>query len=404
MSLPSFPMDRATDRPLDPPPAYAELRESAPLTRARLWNGDTPWLVFRLADQQAILTDRRFSADATRPGFPQQSAATAVMSRQMKDNRPFAIMDGAEHEHHRRMLVREFTHRRMQRMRPRVEQITTSLLDGIARTGPPVDLVRAYALALPSLTICELLGVPYRDHAFFQEQTTLLATGDTDRERAFAANRELARYMGELVAEKERSPGDDIVSRLISGQLHPGHLGRERLVSTCLLLLNAGYETTANMLSLGTLALLQHPAQARELRDADSPELVENAVEELLRYLSITHLGRRRVALEPVEIAGVTIAAGEGVILMPDAANRDASAFPDPDRLDVHRTEARRHIAFGHGAHQCLGQPLARLELQVGYRTLLRRLPTLRLAAPESRPAFRPDKLIYGLEELEVTW
>lgn len=404
MALPAFPMNRAANRPLDPPPAYTALRKAAPLTRARLWNGDTPWLVFRLADQRAILTDPRFSADPTRPGYPQQSAALAAVSRQLKDTRPFATMDGTEHDRHRRMLVREFTHRRMRLLRPRVEEIADSLLTALLDAGPPADLVRGYALPLPSLAICELLGVPYRDHAFFQEQTTLLVSGSTGREQALAANQELARYLSELVHEKERSPGDDIISRLIRDQVRPGHLGRERLVSTCLLLLNAGHETTANMLSLGTLALLQHPEQAAALRDADSAEVTENAVEELLRYLSITHSGRRRVALEPVEIAGVTIAEGEGVILMPDAANRDAAAFPDPDRLDVHRTEARRHIAFGHGAHQCLGQPLARLELQVGYRALLRRLPGLRLAAPGSRPAFRPDKLIYGLEELKVTW
>src|SRR6185312_4655338 len=237
---------------------------------------------------------------------------------------------------------------------------------------------QAFALPLPSLVICRLLGVPYQDHAFFQRNSgTLLQLSATDEERK-AARTALYGYLDELVGHKLAEPGDDLISHLAE-RIPAGELTREDVTQMAVLMLIAGHETTANMIALGTFALLQHPEQLARLRAVEDRAELAAAVEELLRYLSIVHTGRRRAVLEDIEIGGQTIRAGEGVILPNDLGNRDPAAFPDPDRLDLGRN-ARRHTAFGFGVHQCLGQPLARMELQVVYGTLYRRIPTLRLA------------------------
>jgi cytochrome P450 len=214
---------------------------------------------------------------------------------------------------------------------------------------------------------------------------------------------ELRDYLGELADRKRERPGDDVLSRLVVDREATGELSRGDLQSSALLLLVAGHETTANMIALGTLALLENPDQLALLRAADDPTVVAGAVEELLRYLNITHNGRRRVAIEDIEIAGRVIRAGDGVIIANDIGNRDPEAFAEPDLLDIRR-DARRHVAFGFGVHQCLGQPLARVELQVVYSTLYRRIPTLRLAADPASIAFKHEAAVYGVHELPVSW
>jgi cytochrome P450 len=229
--------------------------------------------------------------------------------------------------------------------------------------GPkPVDLVRAFALPVPSLVICELLGVPYTDHEFFQHNSKILINRDESPEATREAQERLIDLSGPAGCRKTCQPADDLLSRLATEQVKAGELTRHDVAVMGILLLIAGHETTANMIALGTLALLEHPDQLAALRDTDNPNLIAGAVEELLRYLHITHSGRRRVAVADIEIDGQLIRAGDGVIFANDVANRDEEAFADPDRLDVHR-DARRHVAFGFGVHQCLGQPLARVEL-----------------------------------------
>ncbi|SCE19344.1 Cytochrome P450, partial [Streptomyces sp. BpilaLS-43] len=250
--------------------------------------------------------------------------------------------------------------------------------------------------------ISDLLGAPYEDHAFFQRNSGTLVSAVATGEERHAAHTALAEYLDDLVAQKTAEPADDLLSTL-GGQVRAGELTRREAATMGVLLLLGGHETTANMISLGTLLLLHHPDQLAAVRDAEDPQVVVGAVEELLRYLSIVHLGRRRTALEDIEIAGQTIAAGEGVILLGELANRDPQVFEDPDRLDITRN-ARRHQAFGAGAHHCVGQPLARLELQVVYPTLFRRIPTLRPAVPLEDTRFKYDTVIYGLHELPVTW
>ncbi|HEX4248052.1 MAG TPA: cytochrome P450 [Pseudonocardia sp.] len=385
--------------PFDPPAELGELRETAPITRVTLWDGSMPWLITRHEHVRAVLADRRFSADTTRPGFPVVSASTLARRRTAP---AFISMDDPDHARFRRMLIGEFTVRRIGTLRPRIERLVGELLDEMAAGPKPVDLVTAFALPVPSLVICELLGVPYADHDYFQEHSKALLDTRTDAAEAVRRTEELRDYLADLVAEREHTPAEDLLGHLATRYVLRGELTRDEAASMALLLLVAGHETTANMIGLGTLTLLHHPEQAAQLRDGE-PTLVNAAVEELLRLLSVTHTGRRRQATEDVELAGVTIRAGEGVIAAGDAANRDPTEFAHPDELDLHR-ESNHHVAFGFGVHQCLGQPLARLELQVAYPALLRRFPTLRVAAPLEQLAFRDEMVVYGVHALPVTW
>jgi cytochrome P450 len=287
-------------------------------------------------------------------------------------------------------------------MRPAVQKIVDDQVDALLAGPKPVDLVEAFALPVPSLVICELLGVPYADHDFFQENSKVIIRRDAKPEERAAGHQALVGYLDRLMGEKLERPADDLLSGLAT-RVGAGELTRLEAAQMGVLLLIAGHETTANMIALGTLALLEHPDQLALLRETDDPALVASAVEELLRYLNITHNGRRRLALEDIEVAGQVIRAGEGLIMANDIANRDPEVFPDGDRLDLNR-DARRHIAFGFGVHQCLGQPLARLELQVVYSTLYRRIPTLEPATDVERIPFKHDGSVYGVYELPVTW
>ncbi|SOD62197.1 Cytochrome P450 [Streptomyces zhaozhouensis] len=395
---PEFPMPRASGCPFDPPPPLRERQREGALTRVRLWDGSTPWLVTRYAEQRALMADARLSADITRPGYP---SGAPVPPR--GNSIGFILMDDPEHARLRRMVTAPFAVKRVNAMAPRIQRIVDELIDAMLAGPRPVDLVEAFALPVPSMVICELLGVPYADHAFFQENSKTIINREVTQEQRSAALGRLTDYLDGLLGEKLRAPQDDLLSGLAE-RVGGGELTRREAAQMGVLLLIAGHETTANMIALGTLALLRHPEQLAALRDTDDEKLVSGAVEELLRYLHITHSGRRRAVLEDIEIAGETLRAGEGVILANDIGNRDPSAFPgDPDTLDIRR-DARHHVAFGYGAHQCLGQPLARLELRIVYGTLYRRVPTLRLAAELEELPFKHDGSVYGVYELPVSW
>jgi cytochrome P450 len=396
---PEYPMPRAAGRPFDPPPAMRDLQAKTPLTRVRLWDGSTPWLVTRHAAQRTLLADPRISADMTHPHYPHLGPAGKELGNR---ERSFIGMDDPQHARLRRMLTAAFAIKRMEALRPTIQRIVDNLIDDMLAGPTPVDLVQAFALPVPSLVICELLGVPYADHEFFQANSGISLNRGSTPGQVRAAQQRLIDYLDRLLGEKLAHPGDDLLSQL-AGRVMGAELSRREAAAMGRLLLVAGHETTANMIALGTLALLEHPDQLAELRATDDPHLIARAVEELLRYLTIVHTGRRRVALEDIEIAGQTIRAGEGVILANEIANRDGSAFADRDRLDLQR-DARGHVAFGFGVHQCLGQPLARVELRIVYGTLYRRIPTLRLAADLDDIPFKHDGFIYGVYELPVTW
>ncbi|MET9819088.1 cytochrome P450 [Streptomyces sp. NPDC006355] len=393
--LPDFPGKRAVGCPFDPPQEYADWRAAEGLQRA-VTHGDTVWVVSRYADIRAALSDPRLSADDRRPGFPAASEAGDVPQG-------FPRMDDPEHARLRMMLTRDFTIKRVERMRPDVQKMADDFIDQMIAKGQSADLVRDYALPIPSLVISLMLGVPYSDHEFFQKHSSTLNDANSTEQEKLASKGALFRYLMELVGRKEREPGDDLISRLIAERVATGELTREQVAMNGLIILFAGHETTSNMIALSALALLEHPDQAARLRDTDDPAVVANAIEELLRYLTTPQDHVWRIATEDLTLGGQLIRAGEGISINLPAGNRDAAFIDRPDVLDVDRN-ARGHVAFGYGVHQCLGQPLARVELQVALPTLLRRLPGLRLAVPLEELRFRHDMVTYGLHELPVTW
>jgi cytochrome P450 len=405
--IPEYPMERAAKCPFNPPPKLQALQEETPITRVRLSDGSTPWLVTGYADQKAALADPRVSSDVTRKGYPSPRATDPYETDGEQPERKdpgigFILMDDPEHARLRRMVTAPFMIKRIEAMRPAVQQIADDLIDAMLAGPNPADLVEAFALPLPSLVISDLLGVPYADHDFFQENSKVIINTEVTEAQRNGAMGNLVGYLDNLVGEKMKSPGDDLLSSLV-GRVENGELTRIGAAQIGMLLLIAGHETTANMIALGTLALLEHPDQRKLLQETDDPKLVASAVEELLRYLHITHHGRRRAVLEDMEIGGQTVKAGEGLIMANDIGNRDPRVFADPDRLDLTR-EARNHVAFGFGVHQCLGQSLARMELQVVYGTLYKRIPTLALAADMAAIPFKHDASVYGVYELPVTW
>ncbi|GAA3146137.1 cytochrome P450 [Nonomuraea salmonea] len=306
-------------------------------------------------------------------------------------------MDAPEHTRYRKLLTGQFTVRRMKTLEPRIAEITRDCIDAMEAKGGPVDLVEEFALPIPSLVICELLGVPYDDREMFQTESKKLFDIEASADDAMAALGRVWAYLHGLIQQKRERPADDLLSGLLEG----GELNDDELTGVGVLLLIAGHETTANMLGLGTYALLTSPDQLAALRD--DPSLVDNAVEELLRHLTIIHLGPTRVARQDVEIDGVTIKAGETVTLHLPAANRDPERFPGGDHLDITRP-AGGHLTFGHGIHQCLGQQLARAEMRIAYPALLERLPGLRLAVTPEEVPMRSKMSIYGVHRLPVTW
>ncbi|MER7111344.1 cytochrome P450 [Streptomyces sp. NPDC000229] len=390
---PTLPTGRHTGCPFDPPAELTALSDK-PLRRMRYADGHIGWLVTGHAAARAVLADPRFSSryelmhpPIPMPGMPEQMPPAPTGD--------IIGLDAPEHTRYRRLLTGKFTVRRMRQLTQRVEQFTTECLDAMEHGGPTADLVQAFAQPVPALMICELLGVPYADRERFQTQVATLFDQTADAEAKGGAHMALLHYLNELVLAKRAEPTDDLLSDLTTSDLTD-----EELAGIGGLLLAAGLDTTSNMLGLGTFALLSNPDQLQALRD--DPALAEQTVEELLRYLSVAD-PLPRSALEDVEVEGRLVRAGETVTISVQAANRDPRKFPDPDRLDVHR-KATGHLAFGHGAHQCLGQQLARVEMTVAFPALLARFPTLRLAVPPQEVPLREHSNIYGVISLPVTW
>ena len=396
--LATFPTARDAECPFDPPAEYTELRAQEGTGSLACPVGVDARVVSRYADVRAMLVDPHLSSHA--------APSTHVVAGGLLD-RPVAPgsllnMDGPGHARLRRLLTPEFTVKRIQAMRPYIQGLVDDHLDAmLARTGP-VDLVHDFALPIPSLVICELLGVSYDDRDRFQEQTAVLIDTTSDPAASEQANQEIAQFMTQLVLAKQEQPTDDLLGRLIVRAREGGQeLSVEELVTLGVTLLIAGHETTANMIGLSTLALLRRPDQLAALR-AD-PALAGPAVDEMLRYLSIVQFGVLRQATDDLTIGDETINAGEWLVAALSAGNRDESVFPDPDRIDLGRG-ATAHLAFGYGIHQCLGQQLARVELQEVFARLHQRIPTLRLAVPFEDIEFKNDALVYGVRALPVTW
>jgi cytochrome P450 len=396
--LPSFPMSRGC--PLHPPSRYAELRAEAPVTEVLLPTGRTAWLITRHDYARQVLAHPNVSVDRGHPGYPALVPGLKRFAAQVKGF--LTWMDPPEHTEHRKLLVNEFTASKLQALRPEIQRIVDRSVDDMLAAGSPVDLVQSLSLPVPSLVICALLGVPYGDRELFQRRSSVLDDRNSTPEDKIGAFRDLRIFIGDLVVKKGSDPGDDLLSRLIKKYRDGGTYDHEVISGVATLLLTSGFETTANMISLGVLALLEHPDQLAEL--AGGAAVTPRAVDELLRFFSIAEISTSRVVLGDFEVGGVLLKEGDGVIVANAAANRDGRVFEDPDRLDVSREESRHHAAFGYGVHQCLGQNLARLELQVVYSTLFSRVPSLRLAVPFDDLQFKNDTNFYGVHELPVTW
>jgi cytochrome P450 len=388
-----LPLHVQRDR-FDPPAGISALRDEPGLERVTDSLGHPAWLVTRYDDAREVLGDAtRFSNErlpAVRmPGVdPEEMRAGQLLA-----------LDPPEHTRLRRMLTGEFTVRRIRRLQPRIREIVEDHLDAMEQAGPPADLVPDFALPIPSLVICELLGVPYDDREAFQSragQQIDLTLPLEERGRVAVESRA---YMGELVDRAFAEPGDDMLGMLV--REHGDDLTRTELVGVASLLLIAGHETTANMLAIGTLALLRHPEQAAVVRD--DPDAAAPAVEELMRFLSVVHTGVPRVATADTELAGQAVGEGDVLVVSLPAADRDRALVEDPDRLDVGRAAAP-HVAFGHGVHHCLGAPLARTEMATAFPALLRRFPTLATTTDVERADFREGTFVYGMRSLTVTW
>ncbi|SEO77345.1 cytochrome P450 [Trujillonella endophytica] len=403
--------------PFDPAPGLLARRGQGAVQPITLTNGLTVYLVTGFDEGRAVLADSRFSADKFRNRdvtSMQPEEVTALGTTEAErgvcpvvsfDEAPprtdgyFIFMDPPEHTRLRRLLTGQFTVRRMKLLESRVHEIAAEHIEAMRAAGTEADLVPAYAMPIPSLMICELLGVDYADRDEFQRYTSVSTNVlASDEEKAASAAGQYV-FMERLVREKRANPGDDIISGLIN--VSDPALTDSELVDISLMLLGAGHETTANMLGLGALALLSHPDQLAALR-AD-PALYDNAVEELLRYLSIIQLGVTRIAMEDVTVGGVEIPKGATAMLAAPEANRDPAHFDHPDRLDVTRPRPP-HLTFGHGVHQCIGQQLARIEMRIGLEELFTRMPELRLTLPLEEVDVKNEMLLFGVRSLPVTW
>lgn len=393
-----FPWHRSC--PMHPPKEYGWLRENEPVAKVELSTELPAHVITKYEHVRQVLTDPRASSDRAHEGFPYY----IPIPPQFRTEAGFIGWDPPMHTLHRRLAAvsGEFTKVRVQAMLPRIEQIVDDCVERLIQHGPPVDLVKYVALSVPLHVVCSVLGIPHEDHDYLHDRTDILFGGFTTAEQRGQAIQEVNEYLKRLIEQKAKEPTDDLISRIVTRYKEEGFYDARSIVNTIRLLLNGGHETSTAMIAIGTMTLLEHPEALEEFK-ADPDRLAPDVVEELLRYISPGDLATSRVALEDMEVGGVTIKKGEGMIVLGYSANRDPEAFPEPDKFDIHR-KARSHVAFGHGLHHCIGAELARVELQVVLKTLFRRIPDLRLAKPWNELNYKDGNVMYGVYEMPVTW
>lgn len=381
------------------PPVYAELRAKCPVAHVRLPSGDEGYVVTRYDDVRTVLADARFSRAATiAPDAPQLTATPPVPGS-------LFTTDAPEHTRLRRLVSRTFTARRVQEMRPRIQELTDGLLDEMEKSQVPVDLNMALAFPLPVMVICELLGVPFEDRDRFREWSdAFVSLTAHSQEETLAQRQQMLGYLAELVKRKREEPTDDLIGALVAAHDEEGSLNEYELIVMAATILVAGHETTVSMIGKCVLTLLRHPEHLAALRE--HPEMLDHAIEELLRVNPIGDGGPLRITLEDVEIGGTVIPKGSAVLAAVCSANQDPERFPgaQADEFDPARAEAVHHVAFGHGPHFCVGASLARAELQIVISSLLKRFPGLRLAEDVESLELTTGMMVHGLSRLPVAW
>ncbi|MEE1788567.1 cytochrome P450 [Streptomyces sp. SP17BM10] len=381
----------------DPYAGYAALRAAAPVHRVVGPDGLPVWLVTRYADVRQALADPRLSLDKAHatPGNYHGFRLPPALDANLLN------MDPPDHTRIRRLVTKAFTPGRTAALRGPIEQVAEKLLDAMAPLGR-ADLLAAYAAPLPITVICDLLGVPEEERHDFRAWTDTLITPDPERPQdAKAAVGAMLAFFTGLIERKRTAPGDDLLSDLIAVRDAEDRLSEDELTSLAFLILFAGYENTVHLIANAVLALLTHPGQLAALRA--EPALLEGAFDEFARFDGPTPVSIRRFPREDVTIGGVTVPAGETVLLAIASANRDPDQFADPDRLDLRRRESGQ-LSLGHGIHYCLGAPLARLETEIALGALLRRFPGLALDVPVEQLRHRPALRARGLLELPVRY
>jgi cytochrome P450 len=388
----------------NPYPTYAQLRSTAPVHRVTLPDSRVVWLVTRYSDVASVLKDERFVKDWRNAPPPEQLPQMSPLPREMTKLQigNFLFMDPPDHERLRTLVSKAFTPRLIEQMRGRVQGVADALLDAVQDKGE-MDLIGDYAYLLPITVIAELLGVPAEDRYKFREWSVTAVSGNRTQE--YVQNvliphmRAFTDYLRAMFEAKRKNPEDDLISALVQAEKTGDKLSEDELLGTLFLLLVAGYETTVNLIGNGTLALLQHRDQLQKLRD--DPSLIHAAIEELLRYDGPFEISTERFAREDVAIGETVIPKGEVVMAVIAAADHDPKRFPEPNKLDITRTDDK-HLAFGKGIHYCLGAPLARMEGQIAIGTLLRRMPNLQLKGTPKSLTWRPGVIFRGLQELPV--
>jgi cytochrome P450 len=396
---PLFPMKRTC--PFHLPQEYERLREEEPVSVATFKISGRPvYLVSRQEDVRQILSDPTLSSNWKNRAYPLPLEVPDEILDFM--DLPLIALDPPEHTGRRRLLVPEFTAKRIEALRPRIQAVVDEVVAGIVEKGPPADLMAELAVPTPALVFAEILGIPVEHTPALLRNATMTASRDTVADDLFNSHMEIAAVFGELIERKTAQPGDDLISRLIerNAALEEPY-EEEDLISLLEVLLVGGLDTVASNISTGVAALLAHPDQLAQIKQ--DPALTRTAVHELLRFLSVSDAVTARVATRDLEIAGTVIPAGSGIIALNGSANHDPRAWQNPDELDVRR-DAKGHSGFGHGIHQCLGAGLAQTELEIVFNTLFARLPELRLAVPVDELPFKHDTVSYGLYELPVTW
>jgi cytochrome P450 len=369
--------------PYAPPEQHLRFLREEPVTKVALPSGSAAWVAARYEDIRTVLSDPRFSADRRHPAAPRLSAE----------------MDPPEHGRARRAVVGEFTVRRMAALRPRIQQMVDEHIDAMLAGPRPADLVGALALPVPSLVICELLGVPVEDQDFFQEHSVVTMSPQASVEEAAKAADELLTYVLDLIDRREREPAGGLISRMTHEHVLTGDITRLELAEIGRIQLIAGHDTTANMLALGALLLMSDEGMAARMREGDN---VDQMVEELLRYLTVVQVAFPRVAVRDVRVGDADIRAGDVVICSLSGADRDDVIGDDPERMDPARNPHKSHMAFGYGIHRCVGAELARMELRTAYPALIRRFPGMTPAVPPAELKFRRASIVFGLDELPV--